>query len=169
MRAAARVVVLDDADRVLLLAYDENGGFWATPGGSLDPGEGHTTAARRELAEELGVENAELGPQIAGRSQVHSVGGRLARQVERYYIARIAPSAIDPACATQPDNIRALRWWTLDELRATDQTVYPTGLTDLIAGVLARPRHGGRSGSDPAGVHGSLHRHFRHGQLIVMP
>ncbi|TJZ97132.1 NUDIX hydrolase [Actinacidiphila oryziradicis] len=136
-REAARVIVMDDADRILLLRYDENGGFWATPGGSLDLGEDHDTAARRELREELGVDDVEMGPQLAERSQVHHVGGRPAHQVERYYLARIDPAAVDPARATQPDGIGVRRWWTLDELRATDQTVYPVGLASLITDVLA--------------------------------
>ncbi|WP_415939922.1 hypothetical protein [Streptomyces sp. 039-1] len=33
VRDAARAVLLDADQRVLLLRYDENGGFWATPGG----------------------------------------------------------------------------------------------------------------------------------------
>ncbi|WP_432159021.1 NUDIX domain-containing protein [Streptomyces sp. bgisy153] len=49
-REAARAVVLDADTRVLLLRYDENGGFWATPGGSLEDGEDHITAALRELS-----------------------------------------------------------------------------------------------------------------------
>lgn len=40
--------------------------------------------------------------------------------------------------ATQPDNIRAHRWWTLQELRDTPETVYPLGLLDLITEVLAK-------------------------------
>ncbi|MFD8133653.1 MULTISPECIES: hypothetical protein [unclassified Streptomyces] len=35
LREAARAIVMDADDRVLLLRYDENQGFWATPGGSL--------------------------------------------------------------------------------------------------------------------------------------
>ncbi|MFJ4894985.1 hypothetical protein ACIP5U_34080 [Streptomyces sp. NPDC088788] len=31
LREAARAVLLDPEQRVLLLRYDENGGFWATP------------------------------------------------------------------------------------------------------------------------------------------
>ncbi|WP_371641687.1 hypothetical protein [Streptomyces mirabilis] len=35
LREAARGIVMDADDRVLLLRHDENQGFWATPGGSL--------------------------------------------------------------------------------------------------------------------------------------
>ncbi|WP_329321620.1 NUDIX hydrolase [Streptomyces sp. NBC_01262] len=138
LREAARVVALDDAGRVLLLAYDEAGGFWATPGGSLDPGEDYESAVRREVREELGIDDIALGPQIAVRDLHHLVGGRPAHQVERYFLARIAPSAVDPDRATQPDGIRARRWWTLADLHVTDQTVYPVGLAELITGVLTQ-------------------------------
>ena len=138
LREAARVIAVDDQQRVLLLRYAENGGFWATPGGSLDPGEDHAAAARRELREELGIDDAQLSPQLAERNQAHRVGGREVRQVERYYLARIQPEAVDPTRATQPDQIRECRWWTLDELRATDQTVYPGGLVDLITNALTQ-------------------------------
>lgn len=138
LRRAARVIALDDDERVLLLRYEENGGFWATPGGSLDSGEDHITALRRELREELGIDEGEiqLGGQIAERSKEHQVGGQDVRQVERYYLARIAADDVDPVRATQPDEIQARRWWTLDELRSTSETVYPIGLSDLITGIL---------------------------------
>jgi len=71
LREAARAVLLDADDRVLLLRYDENGEFWATPGGSLENGEDHATATVRELGEELGIDDKaiELGPQLAERSK----------------------------------------------------------------------------------------------------
>jgi 8-oxo-dGTP pyrophosphatase MutT (NUDIX family) len=63
LREAARAIVLDADDRVMLLRYDEEGGFWATPGGSLEDGEDHATATLRELSEELGIDEkaVELG------------------------------------------------------------------------------------------------------------
>ncbi|MFJ3310325.1 NUDIX hydrolase [Streptomyces sp. NPDC086549] len=112
-----------------------DGGFWATPGGSLEPGEDDTTATLRELHEELGIDKhaVELGVQLAERSKDHLVGGRQVRQVEKYFLARVGADAVDPARATQPDNIREYRWWTATDLRRTQETVYPVGLADLVA------------------------------------
>ncbi|MFI7536540.1 NUDIX hydrolase [Streptosporangium sp. NPDC049376] len=138
IREAARAVVLDENDRVLLLRYDEGGKvFWATPGGALDPGEDYQAAVRRELGEELGVADVELGPQIATRSKEHLVQGETVRQVERYFVVRLSADHVDPARATQTDGILAWKWWTLEDLNATDQTVYPVELTRLIGHFLA--------------------------------
>lgn len=139
LRAAARVIALDNDHRVLLLRYEENGGFWATPGGALNGGEDHVTALLRELNEELGVDAdaVDLGELVAERSHDHKVGNREVRQVERYYRAHLAPTDIDLNRATQPDTIRDARWWTRDELRNTADTVYPHGLSVLITDILA--------------------------------
>ncbi|WP_033328634.1 NUDIX hydrolase [Streptomyces yerevanensis] len=130
--------VLDSEDRVLLLRYDENGGFWATPGGSLEDGEDHATATLRELREELGTDEktVELGAQLAERSKDHLVGGRKVRQAETYFLTRVSAADVDPARASQPDNIREHRWWALADLRATAETVYPLGLAELVTSVL---------------------------------
>ncbi|GAB3454213.1 hypothetical protein GCM10027436_55640 [Actinophytocola sediminis] len=137
LRFAARVIALDPAGRVLLVHYDENGGFWATPGGRVEDGEDHRTGLRRELAEELGIDNAhiDLRDQVAERSQEHQVGDQVVRQVERYFLAYLAPDDINPAHATQPDTIRAVRWWTLSELADTTETIYPLGLADLVTNI----------------------------------
>ncbi|MGI5508840.1 NUDIX hydrolase [Streptomyces sp. CA-106131] len=137
LREASRAILLDADDRVLLLRYDENGGFWATPGGSLEPGEDDATATLRELREELGIDKhaVELGVQLAERSKDHLVGGHPVRQVEKYFLARVSSAAVDPARATQPDNIRDYRWWTVTDLRRAKETVYPVGLADLVARV----------------------------------
>jgi 8-oxo-dGTP pyrophosphatase MutT (NUDIX family) len=128
--------VLDQDDRIMLLRYDENGGFWATPGGSLEPGETRPQAIARELREELGIADAALGPCLATRVKDHPVAGRAVRQAERYYLARVHAGTVAPAFATQTDNIREWRWWTLPEITATRQVIYPAGLTALLQALI---------------------------------
>ena len=112
--------------------------------GSGRPRAGHSTPARppgqaviRELREELGVRHVDLGPHLATRTKDHQVAGRDVRQAERYYLARVRPENVDPQAAANPDNIREWRWWSLAELSATSQTVYPAELTELLRGILA--------------------------------
>ncbi len=137
LREAARAIVLGPDDRVMLLRYDENGGFWATPGGSLEPGETHRQAVVRELREELGIRHVALGPHLATRTKDHPVAGQDVRQAEHYYLARVQPENVQPQSAANPDNIQEWRWWTLAELTATCQTVYPAGLADVVRDILA--------------------------------
>lgn len=65
-RQSASLILLRDGERgVELLLVRRNpaarfmGGFWVFPGGAVDHGEDHRTAAVRELAEEAGVTKVE--------------------------------------------------------------------------------------------------------------
>ena len=60
-RPTSRLVILDDADRILLFRATTEAApdpFWLTPGGGVDPGETHEQAAHRELFEETGLDVA---------------------------------------------------------------------------------------------------------------
>jgi 8-oxo-dGTP pyrophosphatase MutT (NUDIX family) len=139
-REAARAILLDEDNRIMLLRYDENGGCWATPGGSLEPGETHPQAVARELREELGIHDVTLGPRLATRVKDHPVAGQAVRQAERYYLARVHAETVAPASATQTDNIQEWRWWTLPEITATRQVIYPARLTALLQAIIASGR-----------------------------
>jgi ADP-ribose pyrophosphatase YjhB (NUDIX family) len=144
-RRAGRVLVLDPGDRVLLMRYDDeppNGRHWCTPGGGLDPGEDYQRAASRELTEETGWADVVLLGEVHRRACTMEYGGRLIRQHERIYLARVDQACRDlgdVAAMHEADCIAGWRWWTLAELQTTTEVVWPAGLPALIRRILARP------------------------------
>lgn len=64
-RIGARAVLLTPENRVLLMEIvhpDDGHRFWITPGGGLEPGESKAEGLLREMKEELGTNEFELGP-----------------------------------------------------------------------------------------------------------
>jgi ADP-ribose pyrophosphatase YjhB (NUDIX family) len=141
-RKAGRVIVLDPDDRVLLFRYDDgppNGRHWTTPGGGLNDGESYLDGARRELTEETGWTDVAVGDaEVHARELVMGYGDRIVEQHERYFVARVAVAerAVEDVDGMHAaDGIAAARWWTLAELDATSEVVWPEGLADLIRGL----------------------------------
>ena len=144
VRNAARVLLIDPDGRVLLVqggdpAAMEAGTWWFTPGGGVEPGETAEVAAAREALEETGHRVERLEGPVARRSSVFPFDGRLIEQREQFFTARVP--AFEPTTEGWTELERraltGLRWWTLDELRTTGETVYPSNLADLVGEALA--------------------------------
>jgi len=141
-RRAARVVLLDPDDRVLLMRYDDappNGSHWSTPGGGLNDGEDYPAAALRELAEETGWNDVALIGEVTRRSFDMAYGDQMVHQVERLYLARTEQRrrpihGVEAMHAS--DGIAAWRWWTLAELDATHEAIWPADLGGLIRAAI---------------------------------
>jgi ADP-ribose pyrophosphatase YjhB (NUDIX family) len=91
VREAARALILDPDDRLLLVRFvhpQTGEEFWTTPGGGLDPGEGLEDGLRRELREETGLEDPEIGPVIWTRREVFEWAGETLDQRERIVLVR---------------------------------------------------------------------------------
>ena len=146
MRLAGRVIAIDPAGRVLLFRYDDpppKGRHWATPGGGVEGTEDFYQAACRELVEETGWTDVPVGSAEVYQNAFVQWSGHfqaLVRQFDHYFIGRV-PDELRPlgevAAMHVSDGIHEARWWTLAELDATDEDIYPEGLADLVRSELA--------------------------------
>jgi 8-oxo-dGTP diphosphatase len=142
LRLAARAIVVDEDERVLLVKFDfgVRGEVWATPGGGIEAGESDEGAVRRELLEEAGLDDFELGPHVWTRTHVVPMGaGAWDGQTERYYLVRTP--GFEPAPRLSWEELRAeamtaIRWWDLDELEAADALFAPRRLPALVRELL---------------------------------
>lgn len=138
------MVLLADGRVLLQQGFDpgrpEDGAWWLTPGGGLNDGESIEDAAVREVHEETGLRLTpeQLGPVIATRVCFFPFEGRRYRQSESFFSVRVDLFTPQHHGWDEVEQ-RALldhRWWSLDELRSTNEAVYPKELADLVEAIL---------------------------------
>jgi 8-oxo-dGTP pyrophosphatase MutT (NUDIX family) len=122
--------------------------LWVTLGGRIEPGESVLTAAERELCEETGIVDARVGPVVWYGEQVLRINGRPRLLKENFVLARCFSARLSDAGWTSEERqaIAEMRWWSLDELRATSEEVKPPRLAALLRELL------NSLGREPSGV-----------------
>lgn len=137
-RAASRLLVIAPGGRVLLLYLEPSfrDPFWVTPGGGIDQGETPEEAALRELREEVGRDDLELGPCIWEQRTEFTWERWLVRQEERHFLVRV--DATFDAVTLHPDAepIAGSGWFDAEELDLLHQDVYPDGLAGALRNLV---------------------------------
>jgi 8-oxo-dGTP pyrophosphatase MutT (NUDIX family) len=132
-RQSVRGLLVDDAGRTLLVRYgDEYGMWWVPPGGGQEAGETDEETLRRELLEECGLEQFEIGA-LLWREEGFSLeepghGG----WAHRVYLVRVASFEPAPRIEMAAEGAHEMRWLAVDELEGL-----PTRPEDLAARVTA--------------------------------
>lgn len=141
-RLTSRLVVLDEADRILLFRATNKESpdpFWFTPGGGVEAGESYEDAARREFWEETGLTGIDLGPCVWRREREHM---NLSFS-ERYFVIRTVnfdpvPANPDPYWERYMFESGWFRWWTLQdlELHRGTEDIEPRELIKLLPSII---------------------------------
>lgn len=143
-RPAARVVLLDRSSRIFLVNAEDpldpfKPAWWEIPGGGVGYGEDSADAAARELYEETGISEVEMGPVIWTQRVQFSFGGYHFDSDEKIHVAwcdggQYRPTHLE---ALEAAAFLGARWWDVDELLASDEPVLPTLLRDYLAPIVA--------------------------------
>ncbi|MGW4646384.1 NUDIX hydrolase [Kitasatospora sp. NPDC004289] len=141
-REASRVLLVDEAERLLLLCGGDprraGHRWWFTVGGGVDRGEDHLGAAVRELREEttLALPAGRFGPVAWTRRAFFTYDGQAYDQREEYRLVRITAAEAGRIRVDSTEATHGHHWWTLDELAATEETVYPERMAVPLAELL---------------------------------
>jgi 8-oxo-dGTP pyrophosphatase MutT (NUDIX family) len=141
-RPSARLIVLDPQGRVLLFRFAYRHGplagqsYWATPGGAVEEGETFREAATRELFEETGITATEIGEAMAEQNfPLQLTDGTWVVAEERFFLVRVNDNFVSRAgwTAAERETMTDHRWWTMEEISATGEIVYPENLKVMFA------------------------------------
>ena len=126
-RENVRAAVVDEQHRTLLLRYgDEYSHWWATPGGGREAGEEDEQTLRRELEEEVGLVEFELGPllwEVEGWTLDEPGFGSFRSRVYLVRVDRFEPPHLTEA--------QELRWFSIPEL--TSVSTRPRDLAERLS------------------------------------
>jgi 8-oxo-dGTP pyrophosphatase MutT (NUDIX family) len=155
-RRTVRVLLVDDRDRLLLFRDSDPGidgsHWWITPGGGVDPGETDLETAVRELEEESGLRVSAdqlVGPVLLRRVW-HGYTDVVIDQEDAFYACWVPAFDVSDAGHTEEERttMTAHRWWTRDDVAATDEEIWPAVLADVWAEADVR-RQEAATGAEP--------------------
>lgn len=112
--------------------------FWVTAGGQMRDGEDVLAAAKRELEEETGLSDASIGPAVWYGEKLLNWKGDPTLLQETFVVAtthdiRVSGEQREPE---ESSAIMQSKWWTLQELKFTRETIIPGTLRELLPPII---------------------------------
>jgi len=145
IRPTARAILIGPDDRILLFCIaDErlpDKRFWICPGGGLEAGESHEDALIREIHEETGIDEIDIG--ACAWLRTHSwwwpATDEWITSVERYYVVHTPTAIVDTSGQDEAEMqfMAGHRWFTLEQLRGHPERLVPADFAERVAPIVA--------------------------------
>lgn len=149
-RNSIKIVLLNHMNQLLLIGIDDknitevsgkyNGRFWQLIGGKIEANETVEQAMKRELFEETSLTSDQVtfGPIIWYGALDLIMHGRPTHIIQRFVLAKTTSLAVNLAHLTTEEQsvVKELRWFGIDELENSQETIYPTLLPKYLRPIL---------------------------------
>jgi 8-oxo-dGTP pyrophosphatase MutT (NUDIX family) len=141
-RPAARVVLLNrDREVFLISASDPLDPYapewWEIPGGGVDRRENPAVAAERELYEETGIADVEMGPCVWTQQVQFTFGGYFFDSDEKIYVAWCDGGEWNPQGleALERDAFSGAKWWPVEEVANSSEKFLPERMPEFLVAI----------------------------------
>ena len=142
IRITARVVVINDENKILLLKIKDGANHcWLTPGGKMEEGETALETAKRELFEETGIQSADFMESHAWYCEhVITINKVPTLLKEHIFLAYVKTSDVhfENLLDYERDEIMNYWWWNISEFIEKKEAMHPQNLALDIQTFLER-------------------------------
>ena len=144
VRENSRAVVLNDKNEIYLFKFHfamlkHNKTLWVTPGGGLDADETYEECIKREIYEELGLEDVEIGEYVWYRNiWFETTEGNSVLSKERYFVVHVGSIDFSFEHMTKYEKplTKAGRWWSVEDISSSKEEFFidnlPMRLKELM-------------------------------------
>lgn len=125
-------LVVDDANRFVLLGDHIKSGLWLPSGGHVEPGEDPADTVRRECLEELDIEarfHPMLDPAPLFITVTETNGSDPHRDVSVWYVLEASQST---PLRADPGEYRSVRWWSVPDIRTADPRAFDPHMQRML-------------------------------------
>ena len=148
IRRTARLILLNSKDEILLMnikskdVADPNSPiekpFWVTIGGKIENDETLMEAAEREAIEETGFKDVSISSPVWHGSVVLNWKGIDTELQETFVLARTESDKVirDGLTSEEQEVVQKYKWWSIDELKTTDDVVIPKNLAEYLSDIV---------------------------------
>ncbi len=142
IRHTARVLLVDELGRLLLFQGQDPANpsdiYWCPVGGGIEAGESPEDAAKREVREETGLIDFDLGSHVWNRQDEYTFNGMEYHVKETWFLSRVSTFEIDTTSLFGLERIAFLqyRWWTQRELDGTTEIMTPRQLAPMLKDLM---------------------------------